>query len=174
MESRKITFVETPPHLLSPPSKLSPLQDLVPPSRDIDDDTLNNYISYDDLLRDVRDYTGVLDFTANALANHENASGVSVDPQVQELVDQIRDLTRRDFLTPAAPSPGAASPAESLYGAVREPLSGRASPPSEGGASQETEELSRPSCRLHQEGGPLCATIGFLGPTSSRGVLPRS
>ena len=51
-------------------------------------------LSYDDLLRDVRDYTNVLDSTTNAPANHENASGVSADPQVQELVDQIRDLIR--------------------------------------------------------------------------------
>ena len=143
VESRNVTFIKTPSHLLLPPSKLSPKQDLVPPSWDIDDDTLDNdYISYDDLLRDVRGYTGVLNFTANAPANHANASGVSADPQVQELVDKIRDLTRRDFLTPAAPSPGAASPTEPLSGAVREPLSGRASPPSEGGASQETEGLS--------------------------------
>ena len=143
VESRNVTFIKTPSHLLAPPSKLSPLQDLVPPSWDIDDDTLDNdYISYDDLLRGVRDYTGVLNFTANAPANHENASGVSADPQVQELVDQIRNLTRRDLLTPAAPLPGAASPAESLSRGVREPLSGRASPPSEVGASQETEGLS--------------------------------
>ena len=143
MESRNVTFIETPPHLLPPPSKLSPLQDLEPPSWDIDDDALDNdYISYEDLLRDVRDYTGVLDFTANAPAHHENASRVSADPQVQELDDQIRDLTRRDLLTPAVPSPGAASPAEPLPGAVRELLSGGASPPSEGGASQETEGLS--------------------------------
>ena len=93
------------------------MQDLVPPSWDIEDDTLDNdFISYDDLLRDVRDYADVLDFTANAPASHENASGVSADPQVQELVDQIRDLTRRDLLTPGAPSPGAASPAEPLPG----------------------------------------------------------
>ena len=32
----------------------------------------------------------------------------------------------------------------------------------------------RPPCRLQQEGGPLCATIGFIGPTSSHGVLPWS
>ena len=143
VESRNVTFIETPPHLLPPPSKLSPLQDLVLPSWDIDEDTLDNdYISYDDLLRDERDYTGALDFTANAPANHDNASGVSADPQVQELVDQIRHLTRRDLFTPAAPLPGATSPAEPLPGAVREPLSGGASPPSEGGASQETEGLS--------------------------------
>ena len=84
VESRDTNFIETPPHLLLPPSKLSPLQDLVPPSWDLDDDTLDNdYISYDDLLRDVRDYTGVLDFIANIPANHESASGMPADPQVQ-------------------------------------------------------------------------------------------
>ena len=41
----------------------------------------------DDLLRDVRDYTDVLEFTVNIPANYENASGVSADPQVQGLVD---------------------------------------------------------------------------------------
>ena len=93
-------------------------------------------------MRDVRDYTDVLDFTANVPANHENSSGVSADSQVQELVNQIHDLSKQDLLTPVAPSPGAASPAEPLPGAVSEPLSGGASPPSEGGASQETEGIS--------------------------------
>ena len=131
VESRSVTFIET------PPSKLCPLQALVPPSWDIDDDTLDNdYISYNDLLRDVRDYTGVLDLT-DILARHENASDVSTDAQVQDLVYQIRDLTRKGFLIPTVPSPGAASPAEPLPGAVREPLSAEASPPSGGAASQE-------------------------------------
>ena len=72
MECRNVTFNETPPHLLPPPSILSPLQDLEPPSSDLDDDTLNNgYTLYDDLLRDIRDCTGLLDFTANIFANHE-------------------------------------------------------------------------------------------------------
>ena len=100
------------------------------------------YISHDDLLRDGRDYTGVLGSIANISANHENASGVSTDPQEQGLVDQIRDLIRRDLLTPAAPLPGAASPAEPLPGAVREPLLERTLPLSGGGASPETGELS--------------------------------
>ena len=70
-------MIKRPPHLLPPPSNLSPLQDLIPPSWDLGDDTLDNdYISYDDLLRDIRDYTGVLDFTTNIPANHENPSGV--------------------------------------------------------------------------------------------------
>ena len=30
VESKNVTFIETPPHLLPPTSKLSPLQDLVP------------------------------------------------------------------------------------------------------------------------------------------------
>ena len=129
VERRDVTFIETPPYLLPPTAKLSPLQDLVLPSCDLDDDTLDNgYISCDVLLRDVRDYTGVLAFTANIPANNDNVSGVSADLKVQALVDQIHDLTRRDLLTPAAPLPEATSPAEPLPGAVREPLSGGTSP----------------------------------------------
>ena len=173
VESRNVTFIEIRPHLLPPPSKLSPLQNLVPPSWDIDDDTLNiDYISYDDLLRDVRDYIGVLDFTANAPANHGNASGVSADPQVQELVDQIRDLTRRDLFTPAVPSPGAVSPAEPLPGAVREPLSGGVSSPSEGGASQETEGLSPASMPATSKKGSRYAHQQGSSVTRYRGACP--
>ena len=101
VESRNVTFIKTPPHLLPLPSNLSQLQDLVPPSWDIDEDSLeNDYITYGVLLRDVRDYTGVLDFAANTPANHENASGVPADTQVQELAHQIRNLTRRDCSRP--------------------------------------------------------------------------
>ena len=72
MESRNVAFIETPPQLLHPPSKLSPLQDLVPPLWDLDDDSLDNdYTSYDDLLWDVRDCTGVLNFTANIPVSHD-------------------------------------------------------------------------------------------------------
>ena len=68
VESRNATFIETLLHLLPPPSKLSLLQALVPPWWDIDDGTLDNdFISYDDLLRNVMDYTGVLHLTANPL-----------------------------------------------------------------------------------------------------------
>ena len=84
---------------------------MVPPWWGLDVDTLDNvFMSYDDLLQDVRDYTGVPDFTTNIPDNHESASGVSVDPQVQGLVERIRDLTRKYLLTSAAPSSGAASP----------------------------------------------------------------
>ena len=90
---------------------------------------------------------------ANIPANHENASGVSADPQVQKLVDQIRDLTRRDLLTSATPLPGAASPAEPLSGAVREPLSGGASTPSGGRVSPQTEGLSPAAVRTRARRG---------------------
>ena len=132
---------------------------MLPPSWYLDDDTLDNdYISYDDLLRDVRDYTGVLGFTAKILADEENASCVSTDPHVQELVDEIRDLTRREFLMPAAPWPGSALPAQPLPGAVRKLLSERASPQRGGGAFSETMLFRRPPYRLQQEGEPLCVT----------------
>ena len=68
----------------------------------------------------------------------ENASGVSADPQVQGLVDQSHDITRRDSLTLAAPLPEAVSPGEPLSGAAEGPLSEGASPPIEGVASPQT------------------------------------
>ena len=143
VESRNITFIETLPHLLPPPSKLSPLQDLVSPSWDLDDDTLDNdYMLYDDLLRDSRDYTGVLDFNANISANHKNTSSVLADLQMQVLFDQIRDLNRRDLLTSASSLPGAASLAEHLARVTVGPSSGGASPPDGGGASPKTGGLS--------------------------------
>ena len=95
-KTHRVTFIETSPHLLPSPSQLSSLRDLVPPSWDLNDDTLeNDSISYDDILRDARGYTGVLNFTSIIPANHENVSDVSADPQVQGLVDQIRDQPHR-------------------------------------------------------------------------------
>ena len=88
----------------------------------------NNYISYDDLPRDVRDTTGVLDFIGNTPANHENASGVSGDLQVQVSVDQIHKCTRRKCFTHAALSLGAASTVEILLGAAGVSSPGGASP----------------------------------------------
>ena len=140
----------TPQYLLPLSSKLSPLQDLVSPSWDLDDDTLDNdFISSDDLLRGVGDYTDVLDFTANTPANHEKVSGSSAVPQVQEVVDQIRDLTRINLLTPVASLRGAASPAEPLPGAVREPLSGGASPKTGGRSPARMPATARREAAMH-------------------------
>ena len=143
VESKNITFIETLPHMFPLVSKLSPLQDLALPSWDLDDvhSGQRTYLSYGDLLWNIRNYTGVLDFTAKISADHENVSSVSADPQVPQLVDEIRDLTWRDLLAPAAPFPGVASPAEPLSGAVRELLSGGAPPRKGGGASPGTGGL---------------------------------
>ena len=159
MKGRNVAFIETPPHLLPPSSQLSPLQDMMPLSLDLDGDTLDNdYISSDDLMQDVTDYTGVLDFTADIPANRENASGVSADPQVQGLINQIRDLTTRDLLTPAVPLPGAASLTEPLPAAAEGTSSGGASPSSGGGVSLKT-------------GGPSPAPMPA---TTSRGGVMRN
>jgi hypothetical protein len=85
VESRNVTFIETPPNLLPPPSQLYPLQDLVPLSWDLDENTLDSDYISDYFLWDGRDYIGVLDFTANTSANHQNASSVSASLQVQGL-----------------------------------------------------------------------------------------
>ena len=96
--------------------------------------------------------------TAKILAYHKNASGVSADPQVKRLVDQIRDLTRRDLLTPAAPSPEAAS---------GEPSSGEESPPSGGGASPKTGGLSPAPVLATVRRGTTIRNNRLLDPTSS-------
>ena len=49
VENRNVTFIETPPHLIPQPTRLSPLREL-PPAELVDD-----YASTDNLLRDARD-----------------------------------------------------------------------------------------------------------------------
>ena len=63
VERWNVVFIETPPNLLPVARRLSPQQDLKSPSYDFSDDTLdNNYLSLDDMLRDVQNYTLTLDF----------------------------------------------------------------------------------------------------------------
>ena len=63
VESRGVIFVETPPNLLPATRRLSPQQDLESPLYDFSDDTLDdNYVSHDDMLRDVQNYTSALGF----------------------------------------------------------------------------------------------------------------
>ena len=66
VESRNVVFNETPPHLLPPSRRLSSLQGLEDPTFDFSDHILDdNYISREDMIQDVQDYTSVLDFDAN-------------------------------------------------------------------------------------------------------------
>ena len=94
VESRNVTFIETPPHLIPQPKRLSPLREL-PPAELVDD-----YASTDDLMRDARDYTTVLDFNVNIPDEHAKADSVDGDPGMEPIVKQIRDVTREDLLIP--------------------------------------------------------------------------
>ena len=63
VENRNAIFIETPSHRLPAASRLSPQQKLESPSYDFSDDTLDdNYVSHNDILRDMQNYTSALDF----------------------------------------------------------------------------------------------------------------
>ena len=78
VESRNVTFIETPPHFIPQPTRPSPLREL-PPAELVDD-----YASTDDLLRDARDCTAVLDFNVNIPAEHANADSVDGGPGMEQ------------------------------------------------------------------------------------------
>ena len=62
VESRSVVFIETAPNVLPATRRLSP-QEPESPSYDFSNDTLDdNYVSHDDMLRDVQNYTSALDF----------------------------------------------------------------------------------------------------------------
>ena len=85
-ESRNVIFIETPSVLPEP--------DLV---SDLDEGEFT-YDEYDDMVRDVRNYTSNLD-----LASPPAADGVVGDPSVRDLLEQIRATTTRDLgLNPAS------------------------------------------------------------------------
>ena len=94
VESRNVVFIETPPNLLPATRRLSPQQNLESPSYDFSDDTLNdNYVSHDDILRDMQNYTSALDFDVDTSAG-----------TVELLLPQQA--------VPGLTSPGGASPAK--------------------------------------------------------------
>ena len=104
-------FIETPPHLIPQPRRLSPLRAL-PPAELVDD-----YASPDDLLRDTRDYTAVLDFNFNIPAEHVNAESVDGVLRMEPILEPILDVTMKDLLIPPSESSsGGASSVETLPG----------------------------------------------------------
>ena len=80
VESRNVTFIETPSHFIPQPTRLSPLREL-PPAELVD-----AYASADDLLRDARDYTAVLYFNVNIPAEHANADSVDGGPGMEPIL----------------------------------------------------------------------------------------
>ena len=69
VESRIAVFFVTPPNLVPATRRLSPQQDLESPSYDVSDDTLDDrYLSHDDMLRNVQNYTSAIDFGVDTSA----------------------------------------------------------------------------------------------------------
>ena len=70
VESRYVVFIETSTNLLPAARRLSPQQGVESPSYDFSDDTLDdNYVSQDDMLRDMQNYTFALDFGVDTSTN---------------------------------------------------------------------------------------------------------
>ena len=100
VERRNAVFIETQPNLVPATRRLSPQQDLESPSYDVSDDTLDDsYVSHDDMLRNVQNYTSTLDF------------GVDTPTGTVELL-----LTQQ--ASPGVTLPGGAFLTESLPGGV--------------------------------------------------------
>ena len=111
VESRNVTFIETLPNIIPQPTRLSPLRELLPA------ELVDDCASTDDLLRGARDYTAVLDFNVNIPAEHAIADSVDGGPGMEPILEQIRDVTRKDLLIPlGASSSGGASSVETLPG----------------------------------------------------------
>ena len=73
MESLNVIVIETPSRLFSPPLEVT-LPQVIQPSNGMDD---HNYIADDHFLRDLRDYTAVLEPIPGAFADHIAVGGLS-------------------------------------------------------------------------------------------------
>ena len=66
VEIGNVIFIETPPYVLPPSRRLSPVQGLEAPTFDFSDSSLDdNYSSRNDMIQDSKDCTSALDFEAN-------------------------------------------------------------------------------------------------------------
>ena len=121
VESRNVTFIVTPPHLIPQPIRFSPFREL-PPAELVDD-----YASTDDVLRDTRGYAVVLDFNVDIRAN---ADSVDSGPEIELTLELICDVTRKDLVIPPGESlPGGASSAETFPGGTLSETSSPSSAP---------------------------------------------
>ena len=101
MQSRSVVFIETPSRLFPPPLEESSPQ-INPPNNGMSD---HNYSTDDDFLRDLRDYTSVLESLLGASADHITVGELSNNPPVAELLERISEITRRDTLDGGATGP---------------------------------------------------------------------
>ena len=81
MDSRNVIFIETPSRLFPPPLEETSRQGN--PPRNVMDH--HNYITNDDFLRDLREYTSVLAPIPGAFADHIAVRRLSDNPPVAEL-----------------------------------------------------------------------------------------
>ena len=140
MESRYMTFIDTPPHLTPQPIRLSPLREL-PREKLVD-----AYASTDDLLRDVRDYTAVLDFNVNIPDEHAIADSMDGSPGLEPILEQIRDVTSNDpLISPGESSSGEASSVETLPGRTLPEVSSPSSAPDPMPASDQAAPAPSPT-----------------------------
>ena len=102
VENRNVVFIETSPNVLPATRRLSPQQDPESPSYDFSDDTLDdNYVSHDDMMRNVQNYTFTLDFGVDTPAG---AVELLLPQQVST------DVTSPGGASPAEISPGGVTP----------------------------------------------------------------
>ena len=157
IESRNVIFIETPSRLLPPPSKGPQLlmQEL-PPGDDPDSNNKgHNYIADDDFLRDLRNYTTVVNHPGSASTDHVTANRRSENTLVAELLDRISANTRRDLL-----EDGALPGEESLTGEVPQ-----------GGVLERPEQPTSPAGGLVE--APLAGSSSLQQHGQSRhGVTP--
>ena len=93
-ESRRVTFIETPSRLFLP-SLQETSQQIIQPRNGMDN---NNYVTDNDVLRDLHDYLSVLEPLPAGSADYIAVSGLSNNPPVAELLERINEITRRDTL----------------------------------------------------------------------------
>ena len=165
VESRNVKSIDTPPHLIPQPRQLSPLREL-PPAELVDD-----YASTDDLLRDAREYTVVLDFNVNIQAKHADVDSVDGGPGLELILEQIRDVTRKDLLIPPGESSsGGASSVETLPGGntAGDTVAFFCAGPNAGGRSGSASALSstfsgtiRRSCSSHRTSDATQQTCAY-------------
>ena len=112
MGGRKVIFIGMPSRLLPPPSQGPRLlmQELLPGDDQGRDNKGYNYITDDDFLRDLRNYTSMVDHPGSASTDHVTASRRSENILVAEHLGRISAITRRDLLEDGA-LPGEVSPA---------------------------------------------------------------
>ena len=100
MESKNVILIETQSRLLPPPSEETSPQ-ISYSSNGMDDYNIINR----DFLRDLRDYTSVLEPLPGASADHIAVGRLSANPPMAELLERISEITGRDILDGEAAGP---------------------------------------------------------------------